>query len=159
MKQYILMNLLLLTSLYGGAYTLRGSVSDAQTHERIPFATVTINPGKHVTQTDASGNFYLNIDGGDYTVNVSFVGYKSYKIQLVISSDRTLDVLIDEDSHVLGDVVVTAKESTGITSTSRIDRDAMAHLQPTSFTDLMELLPGNISGGIHMVSSLLKSVY
>ena len=152
MKQYILMNLLLLTSLYGGAYTLRGSVSDAQTHERIPFATVTINPGKHVTQTDASGNFYLNIDGGDYTVNVSFVGYKSYKIQLVISSDRTLDVLIDEDSHVLGDVVVTAKESTGITSTSRIDRDAMAHLQPTSFTDLMELLPGNISHNPNMGS-------
>ena len=146
------MNLLLLTSLYGGAYTLRGSVSDAQTHERIPFATVTINPGKHVTQTDASGNFYLNIDGGDYTVNVSFVGYKSYKIQLVISSDRTLDVLIDEDSHVLGDVVVTAKESTGITSTSRIDRDAMAHLQPTSFTDLMELLPGNISHNPNMGS-------
>lgn len=45
----------------------------------------------------------------------------------------------------LGEVVVTARENTGLTSGSRIDRAAMTHLQPTSFTDLLELLPGNIS--------------
>lgn len=45
----------------------------------------------------------------------------------------------------LDEVVVTAKESDGLTSSSRIDRAAMDHLQPTSFTDLLELLPGNIS--------------
>ena len=45
----------------------------------------------------------------------------------------------------LGEVTVTASESTGITSSSRIGRDAMAHLQPTSFTDLLELLPGGMS--------------
>jgi len=45
----------------------------------------------------------------------------------------------------IGEVVVTARESGGMTSSSRIDRAAMEHLQPTSFTDLLELLPGNIS--------------
>ena len=45
----------------------------------------------------------------------------------------------------LREVVVTARESQSLTSGSRIDRDAMAHLQPTSFSDLLELLPGNIS--------------
>lgn len=139
-----------LTALCAAGYTLRGSVSDGQTHEKIPFATVKVTPGNHVTQTDASGNFYLTIDGGNYTVTVSFVGYKSSQSSVVLNSDRTLDLNIEEDSHVLGDVVVTAKESTGITSTSRIDRDAMAHLQPTSFTDLMELLPGNISHNPNM---------
>lgn len=45
----------------------------------------------------------------------------------------------------LGEVVVTARESRGVTSASLIDRQAMVHLQPSSFTDLVELLPGFIS--------------
>lgn len=45
----------------------------------------------------------------------------------------------------LEEVVVTAREGEGLTSASRIDRAAMSHLQPTSFADLLELLPGNIS--------------
>lgn len=49
------------------------------------------------------------------------------------------------DGDTLQEVVVTARESNGMTSSSRIDRAAMEHLQPTSFTDLLELLPGNIS--------------
>ena len=49
------------------------------------------------------------------------------------------------DGDTLNEVVVTARESGGMTSSSRIDRAAMEHLQPTSFTDLLELLPGNIS--------------
>ncbi|MCM1484429.1 MAG: TonB-dependent receptor plug domain-containing protein [Muribaculaceae bacterium] len=49
------------------------------------------------------------------------------------------------DGIKLGEVVITARESQGITSSSKIDRSAMQHLQPTSFTDLLELLPGNIS--------------
>lgn len=45
----------------------------------------------------------------------------------------------------LEEVIVTAQEGDRLTSSSMIDRDAMNHLQPSSFTDLLELLPGNIS--------------
>lgn len=45
----------------------------------------------------------------------------------------------------LKEVVVTARESKGLSTTSIIGSEAMGHLQPTSFTDLLELLPGNIS--------------
>lgn len=51
-----------------------------------------------------------------------------------------------EDSvEHLRELVVIAREATGMTSSSRIGRDAMSHLQPSSFTDILELLPGNIS--------------
>ena len=42
-------------------------------------------------------------------------------------------------------MVVTATEARGPVTASIIDRSAMSHLQPTSFTDLLELLPGGIS--------------
>lgn len=45
----------------------------------------------------------------------------------------------------LAEVVVTASERVTPSTTSRIGRSAIAHLQPSSFTDLLELLPGNIS--------------
>ena len=42
----------------------------------------------------------------------------------------------------LNEVVVTASESKRATSASIVDRTAMKHLQPSSFSDLMELVPG-----------------
>ena len=42
----------------------------------------------------------------------------------------------------LHEVVVTAKESQGAVTASRINRSAMEFLQPTSLSDLMQLLPG-----------------
>ncbi|MDE5652546.1 MAG: TonB-dependent receptor plug domain-containing protein [Muribaculaceae bacterium] len=57
----------------------------------------------------------------------------------------SIDLPDDAAWRDLQEVVVTAKENKGLTTASRIDRDAMNHLQPTSFSDLLELLPGNIS--------------
>ncbi len=52
---------------------------------------------------------------------------------------------IMERQLTLREVVVTARESAGPTSASLIGKEAMKHLQPSSFTDIIELLPGNIS--------------
>lgn len=53
---------------------------------------------------------------------------------------------VASDTTLLHEVVVTATAGKGVeASVSRIDRDAMRHLQPTSFTDLLSLLPGGSS--------------
>ena len=59
-------------------------------------------------------------------------------------------IAVDTTATTLNEVVVTARESHGLTTGSRIGRDAMEHLQPTSFTDLLELLPGNIAQNPNM---------
>ena len=50
------------------------------------------------------------------------------------------DSIVRNDS--IREVVVTAQESHGLTSASVIGKNAMEHLQPSSFADLLELLPG-----------------
>ncbi|MDE6378453.1 MAG: Plug domain-containing protein, partial [Duncaniella sp.] len=51
-----------------------------------------------------------------------------------------------KDGNVtLTEVVVTAREGRRSTGTSLIDTTAMRHLQPSSFGDLLELLPGHVS--------------
>lgn len=53
---------------------------------------------------------------------------------------------LDFDSDIkLGEVVVTARESRRATSASLIDTTAMRHLQPSSFSDLLSLLPGGVT--------------
>ena len=123
---------------------IKGVVTDAANGEKIAFATVVVNPGGRSTQTDADGRFTLsNVQPGRYKITVSFVGYKTATVSATAGTD--VKIKLTENAKVLDAVVVTAKESTGMTSSSRIGRDAMSHLQPTSFSDLLELLPGNIS--------------
>ena len=55
-------------------------------------------------------------------------------------------------ADTLHEVTVTAIQPAGATSTSRIGREAMRHLQPTSFADLMALLPGGMSKTPDMTS-------
>lgn len=47
---------------------LQGVVSDANTGERIEFATVTAQPGGKSVPTDADGRYYLRLAPGTYTI-------------------------------------------------------------------------------------------
>ena len=58
-------------------------------------------------------------------------------VQIVVAEPA--DTL--QRTKVLSEVVVTASESRKATSASRIDVTALKHLQPSSFTDILELLP------------------
>lgn len=51
-------------------------------------------------------------------------------------------IRLDIDPVAIGEVLVTAAESKGSTSSSKIGREAIAHIQPSSIADLMELIPG-----------------
>ena len=126
---------------------ITGTVTDAVTGEPIEFASVAINPGHGYASTSADGSFSINIPDGasNRTMTISFVGYKPLSVKLEQNTRRHFKVKLTPLNRTLGEVVVTAHESNGMTSSSRIDRDAMSHLQPTSFTDILELLPGNIS--------------
>ena len=140
--------MLLMTSMTTNADSLKGRIIDAATSEAIPYATMTItgtDGEKHTTVSDISG--YFNIDGltgNRYTVSVSYLGYSTTTFSYSNTDNRGAGITIKmkQDSRMLNEVVVTAHESQGITTSSVIDRKAIEHLQPSSFTDLLSLLPG-----------------
>ncbi len=147
MKQIALYILFVMVTLAarGQDCVLQGSVHDSATGEAIAYATVTLSPGGYAVSTDVGGRYSLRAKKGNYTLTVSYVGYEKHTQSVALRGNATVNVTLSENSKLLDEVVVTAKETTGLTSSSRIDREAMTHLQPTSFTDLLELLPGNIS--------------
>lgn len=125
----------------GAQGVMRGLVTDKETQEPIIGATILdVVHNKPITVTDSEGKF--SIPKNKYhQIRISYIGYKPLTATPTDNAHYELETEVSK----LGDVVVTAQESRGLTSASRIDRHAMEHLQPSSFSDLLELLPGGRS--------------
>lgn len=123
-----------------------GTVCDADTREVLPYATVLLQgAGQYAAVADENGFFRLTaVKVGIYQLTVSYIGYTRRQQQMDLFKSVRLSVELHSDNR-LKEVVVTATESRGVVTASQIDRPAMQHLQPTSFADLMELLPGGMS--------------
>lgn len=131
------------------AYSLNGKIIDAANNEALSFATVSLKTANNMhygVVTDQNGAFKItNLPEGKYALAVSYLGYDDVKKRVDLPQDSLLIIKMATSAKSLSEVVVTASESKGATSASKIDVEAMQHLQPSSFTDLLELLPGGKS--------------
>lgn len=117
---------------------IKGLVVDADTNEPVIGATISnAKNGKPLTVTNADGRFQIPRNN-EIKLKISYIGYKT----LVTAPTKDGRYLMQAEISRLGEVVVTAQESRGLTSSSVIQKHAMEHLQPSSFADILELLPG-----------------
>lgn len=130
----------------GDRFDLHIQVNDSQTKEPLEFALIYLadNSGQHweAICNETGKTTISKLTKGKYKVSVSLLGYKKWENEINIEAGKPLTVLLSTNSNELNEVVVTASESRGLTSSSIIDKKAMQHLQPSSFTDLLALLPG-----------------
>ena len=93
-------------------YAVTGRVVST-TAEPIAYATVVaLKNGEQASgsTTNSEGEFTLSLPVGDYTINFSFLGYKSVVRQVAISEDLSLDdTTLEEDSEHIDEVVVEAQ--------------------------------------------------
>ena len=115
--------------------TFSGRVVDASSRE--PLVGVAVTQGDRWALTDTLGRFSLRVREAG-TITLSSMGYKTLKTQLRQGAEYALEA----DIRVLQEVVVTATEEKGVTAVSRIEKDAIDHIQPSSLKDVLELLPG-----------------
>lgn len=90
----------------------KGVVKD-KTGETVIGASVLVKGTTNGVVTDIDGNFSLTgVNKGDI-IQVSFIGYKTVE---VVYDGKPLDILLEDDSQMLGEVVVTAL---GVTKQNR----------------------------------------
>ncbi len=92
--------------------------------------------------TNEKGIAEFLIKKGKYKIEIKHIAYKTYEKEFSFFENKTYKITLQENAEALQEVVITAKEKEGITTTSVINKKAMAHLQPSSFSDLVSLLPG-----------------
>ena len=116
MKRTLLLVFLLASTLTVFAQTaLKGTVTDEETEEPLPFATVQLLKNGAFyqgTQTDLDGSYrFANIDPGTYELQVDYTGYPPKKLTGVpVLQGKTNDVDVEASSEggvLLEEIVVT----------------------------------------------------
>lgn len=98
-----------------------------------------------INTTNEDGVVSISLNGGEHNLHISNENYLSRDIKTFTSSSKSLIVVLQTNNIALQEVILTAREDKGLTTKSIINRKAMEHLQPSSFSDLMELLPGGLA--------------
>lgn len=139
-------------------YNINGTIIDIKTGAPIDMAIVGIEEINQWVLSNIKGEFFIsNIPKGNYTIKVSCISYKPYSESINVYNNIEKNINLSVLDNILKEIVVIAKESKGINTSSVINKDAISHLQPSSFSELLELLPGNSSrapylAGVNIVS-------
>lgn len=127
--------------LMATARQVKFHISDIENGSPLEFAL--IQAGTPHSYTDTGGDATIALpDSYTGDIDITLVGYKPLRTKYNGSDSLALTL---SPIDPLKEVVVTARESRHGTSASMIDTTAMQHLQPSSFSDLLELLPGGLS--------------
>lgn len=120
-KALILFVILFVTTFTGNANptivsdaNISGHVIDSETGEHIPGCVVKIIGSNLMTMTDASGHYvFRDLNPGEYTLEVSFIGYASQRKSTHVKSDQTVELNfeISTDAFMLDQVVVTSSKT------------------------------------------------
>lgn len=126
--------------------TIEGKVTD-ETGSPLPLANVFIKETNIGTTTDTKGNFRLITKPGNYTLEVSYVGYEKKKIEISLKPDQTLHLNIKLKSitfEIAGIEVTAEKEFIPLTPETKsvIKSGEIEHIQASSLGDVVKLIPG-----------------
>jgi len=102
----------------------------------------------HVYRTVAGsdGRFvFVAVAKGQYILQASYIGYLSDRKELNLQSNQDITMVLKSENRLVEEINVTAMEQKGMATSSVIKREAIEHMQATSLTDLLSLLPGGQS--------------
>lgn len=136
---------------------LTGTIHDVHKDEVIGANVVLLSEqGKQITGTtsSATGQFQLrNLSAGNYTLRVSYVGYKDYLSPIRIPHSGALEITLEEDSQLLNTVTIEARASDMTIKGDTVVFNANAYHvgEGAVLEDLIKRIPGaevNASGDI-----------
>lgn len=131
-----LVGMLLSVQVFAQEIAIKGSVKD-RLGEVVIGANVIVKGTTNGTITDFDGNFVLNAKQGDIIV-ISFIGYKTQELPAA----TTMNVVLQDDSEVLEDVVVigygSVKKSDLSGSVVAVKAEEMNRGAVTSAQELMQ---------------------
>jgi len=121
---------------------LRGTVSDEQGF--LPGAHVILESTKHSVVTSMDGNYYFsNVEAGDYTIKVSYIGYNTYEESVSVSSTSTVvhNIKMEEGIESLDEITVIGNrggqaKALNTQKESNTVKNVISEEQIKSFADL-----------------------
>lgn len=104
-------------SAYSQNFNIKGRITDDR-KESIPFANIALfNSNDTITivkgsASDLSGSYSLQgIKPGSYILKISYIGYKTLSVPIVINKSITKNIILEIDNNSLEEVIVQGKRS------------------------------------------------
>ncbi|MEI7524075.1 MAG: TonB-dependent receptor [Mariniphaga sp.] len=109
MKRFgLLLALQFITAIVFGQFSLTGIVKDLK-GETLSGANVTLKNTFSRTTAGINGDFkFSNLPKGDYTLVVTFVGYKNFSKEITLSNSRTVELVLEPTTVLTEEVLVSA---------------------------------------------------
>lgn len=126
----------------GQAFSVQGTVVDAETGESLPGVNVIEANTQRGTVTDSNGEFDLQVSSADASLRFSFVGYQTQTVPVEGRSELTVE--LQPSAQELEGVVVTAL---GIERQQRSIGYATSEIQSEDLVDVTESNPANLLQG------------
>ena len=101
------MLLITYTSTSAQQYTISGKVVNNNL-DVLSGASIKIEETNQGTSSDVNGEFTLSLDKGNYTILISYTGFRSTKKEIFLEEDKKLNFILLVDDLVLDEVLVTA---------------------------------------------------
>ena len=97
--------------------------------------------------TDQNGLFIIkNVPQGRYILQFSSLGFEPQEIPVNVTSNiKNLTIKLKQTTLAIDEVVVVAKEGRRMGTGSVIEQTALQHVQATDLSDVLQLLPGQIT--------------
>ena len=141
-----------------GRVTVSGTVTDKNTGEPLPSATVSLAPSsdrdaKKYTSTDLDGKFlFKSVSYDSYVLEVTYVGYKSDEKRLKVTDKKDSYIItfkLDENALMLGEVSVQGRATRAEQKGDSLfyNAEAFKVMQGSSAEDLLSKMPGIVVEG------------
>ncbi len=125
-------------------YHLNGLILSADSLP-VENATIQLLPSEETVISNKEGWFeFRNLSADNFQVSVSITGYVSVVENVQVPRTKPLKIYLQRRIVGLKIVSVVAK-SKKLGSSSVIDRSAIIHTQPTSLSDVLQLVPGQLA--------------
>ncbi len=159
MKRFATFIILILSLSPLAAQTVKGTLTDSETGEAIPFANVVLDSTRFGVATDLNGFYLINkMPAGNYVLRVRFVGYKEYRERITLQKGQTLvrNIELESETKTLADVTVTDNriEERKIQTQVSVEKISSAQIQQmpsiggtSDLAQYLQVLPGINSTG------------
>ncbi|MEI7423206.1 MAG: TonB-dependent receptor [Prolixibacteraceae bacterium] len=153
---FIVLFSLLQMTLFGVNVTLSGYVKDKANGEALIGVTVYVPVVKTGVVTNNYGFYSISVPSGSYTVTYSCLGYRSQSPILNLAFSKQLNVMLEEDSKVIEEVVVSGEKKNRNVERLQMSIEKMpvkmvkklpAFMGEIDIIKSITLLPGIQSGG------------
>jgi iron complex outermembrane receptor protein len=139
---------LLLPVLAAAQFSVSGKITNQQTGEALPGATIILTNSALNSIADADGKYHINnLKSGTYTLKVSFVGYHAISRKISLNADAINDFALLPGTMLTEEVTVSATRASATSPTAYTNlskKDIDKNNSGRGFEYLLEQTPSTV---------------